>query len=149
MKHKVMRLTTFILVVFGALATISGGIGLLTGAIATPREWLVGSPFSDYTLPGLSLLVIVGGSMTLASATILTRHEIGVLAAAFAGLAMIVFEIVEVAVIDHISGSDLLIALVLQSIFFVLGLAIFVLASILWISEYRSQHFLNRTIRHA
>ena len=47
MKHKAMRIPIFILVVFGALTTLAGGIGLLTGAIAAPPEWLEGSPFVD------------------------------------------------------------------------------------------------------
>ena len=54
MKHKAMRITIFVLVVFGALTTLAGGIGLLTGAIAAPLNWLEGSPFVDYTIPGLA-----------------------------------------------------------------------------------------------
>jgi len=105
MKHKAMRITNFVLIVSGALTTLAGGIGLLTGAIATPKEWLEGSPFVDYTIPGLALAIIVGGSMLLSAATILTGREIGILASGFAGLAMMVFEIVEVPVIDHITES--------------------------------------------
>jgi hypothetical protein len=63
MKHKVMRITTFVLVVFGALTTLAGGIGILTGGIAIPLDWLQGSPFVDYSVPGLALAIIVGGSM--------------------------------------------------------------------------------------
>ena len=89
-----MRIATFVLVVFGALTTLAGGIGLFTGSIPVPLDWLAGSPFVDYTIPGLALAVIVGGSMLLAAATILTRHDVGVLASGFAGLAMMIFEIV-------------------------------------------------------
>jgi len=77
MKHKAMRITIFVLVVFGALTTLAGGIGLLTGAIAAPLNWLEGSPFVDYTIPGLALAIIVGGSMLFAAATIFTGREIG------------------------------------------------------------------------
>ena len=149
MKHKVMRITTFVLAVFGALTTIAGGIGLLTGMIQTPREWLQGSPFVDYTIPGLALAVIVGGSMLFAAATILTRREIGVLASAFTGLTMIIFEIVEIAVVDRIAGSSLLIAASLQAFYLALGLAVVGLASALWMSEYRSHHFTDRLVSHA
>ena len=149
MKHKVMRITTFVLLVFGALTTIAGGIGLMTGMIQTPSEWLQGSPFVDYTVPGLALAIIVGGSMLFAAATILTRREIGVLAAAFAGLAMIIFEIVEIAVVDRFTGSSLLIAASLQAFYLALGLAVVGLASALWISEYRSNHFTDRHVSHA
>ncbi len=141
MKHKAMRITIFVLVVFGALTTLAGGIGLLTGAIATPLEWLEGSSFVNYIIPGLALAIIVGGSMLLAAATIFTGHEFGVLASGFAGLAMMIFEVVEVAVIDPYAGSSLSLAITLQVFFFALGLAIFILALILWLNEFRSQHF--------
>jgi uncharacterized membrane protein len=149
MKHKAMRLTTFVLVVFGTLTTLAGGIGLLTGAIAVPLDWLEGSPFIDYTIPGLALAIIVGGSMLLATATIFTGHEVGVLASGFAGLAMMIFEIIEVVVVDRFGGSWLLIALSLQIFFFALGLTIFVLAATLWVAEFRSEHFPIRHISHA
>lgn len=144
-----MRIATFVLVVFGALTTLAGGIGLFTGSIPVPLDWLAGSPFVDYTIPGLALAVIVGGSMLLAAATILTRHEVGVLASGFAGLAMMIFEIVEVAVVDRFTGSGLLLALSLQAFFFALGLAIFVLAVALWMAEFRRRHFPVRHISHA
>ena len=147
MKHKARRITTFVLAVFGALTTIAGGIGLLTGAIPTIPDWLQGSPFSDYTVPALSLMIIVGGSMLLASATILARHEVGVLSTAFAGLVMMIFEIVEVAVIDSHSGDALLLAIIMQAFFFALGLAIFGLASSLWMSEFRDRHFPGRYVK--
>ncbi len=149
MKHKALRITTFVLAVFGALTTIAGGIGLLTGAIQTPLDWLQGSPFLDYTVPGLALAILVGGSMLLAAATILSGREMGVLASAFAGLAMMIFEIVEVVVIDGIAGNSLLIALSLQVFYFVLGLVVFGLASYLWMTEYRAYHFPTRHVSHA
>ena len=37
-----------------ALTAAAGGIGLLTGMNAPVPEWLSGSPFNDYTIPGLS-----------------------------------------------------------------------------------------------
>lgn len=149
MKHKAIRITLFILVVLGTLTTLAGGIGLLTGAIAAPHEWLQGSPFVNYTIPGLTLAIIVGGSMLLAAATIFTGHEFGVLVSGFAGLAMMIFEVVEVAVIDPYAGSSLSLAITLQVFFFVLGLAIFMLALILWMTEFRGQHFPVKHISHA
>jgi hypothetical protein len=149
MKHKVLRITIFVLVVFGALTTLAGGIGLLTGAIAAPHEWLEGSPFVDYTIPGLALAIIVGGSMLLAAATIFTGRKIGVLASCLAGLAMMIFEIVEAAVIDRYGGSMLPVALSLQVFYFALGMAIFVLAAVLWMAEFRNQRFPAKHISHA
>jgi len=149
MKHKATRIATFVMVVFGALTAIAGGIGLLTGGIPASLDWLQGSPFRDYTVPALSLLILIGGSMSLAATTILTRREVGVLAAAFAGLAMMIFEIVEAASIDRLSGSELLLAVVLQAFYFALGLAIFGLASFLWMTEFRGHYLRDRRIGHA
>ncbi len=148
MKHKALRITIFVLVIFGALTTLAGGIGLLTGTIAPPIEWLQGSPFIDYTIPGLALAIIVGGSMSLAAVTILTGREIGVLASGFAGLVMMIFEIVEAVVIDRYGGNWLSIALSMQVFYFALGLAIFVLSAMLWMTEFRSQHFAARHVSH-
>ncbi len=149
MKHKLIRIALVVLEVFVALGAVAGGIGLLTGAIPASLDGLQGSLFVDYTIPALSLMVIVGGSMLLAAATILTGREFGVLASAFAGLAMMIFEIVEAAVIDRSGGSELVIAVVLQAFYFALGLAIFVLSSSLWMTEYRSHHFPTRHVSHA
>jgi hypothetical protein len=146
MKHKRNRIALVILEVFVALGAIAGGIGLLTGAIPASLEGLQGSPFVDYTIPALSLMVIVGGGMLFAAATILSGREIGVLASVFAGLMMMGFEVVEAAIIDRIGGSELLFAMSLQAFYFALGLAIFVLASYLWVTEFRSGHF---PARHA
>ncbi len=149
MKHKRIRIALVVLEVFVALGAIAGGIGLLTGAIPVSLNALQGSPFADYTIPALSLMIIVGGGMLFAAATILTRREIGVLASIFAGLAMMIFEIVEVAVVDHVGGSGLVFAVVLQAFYFALGLAIFVLSFSLWMTEYRSHHFPTRHLSHA
>jgi hypothetical protein len=107
MKQKRIRITLVVLEVFVALGAVAGGIGLLTGAIPASLDGLQGSPFVDYTVPAWSLMVMVGGSMFFAAATILTGREMGVLASASAGLVMMIFEIVEVAVIDHTGGSAL------------------------------------------
>ena len=149
MKHARIRITLIVLEVFVALGAVAGGIGLLSGAIPASLDGLKGSLFVDYTIPALSLMIIVGGSMFFAAATIRTGREMGVLASAFAGLVMMIFEIVEVAVIDRMGGSELVVAVVLQSFYFALGLAIFVLSCSLWMTEYRSHYFPTRHVRHA
>jgi hypothetical protein len=91
-------------------------------------------------------MVIVGGSMLLAAVTILRGREFGVLASALAGQMMMGCEIMEAAVIDRIGGNELLFAVSLQAFYFALGLAIFALASSLWMAEYRSDHFPARHV---
>ncbi len=148
MKHPRIRIPLVVLEVFIALGAIAGGIGLLTRAIPASLEGLQCSPFVDYTIPALSLMVIVGGGMLVAAATILSGREFDVLASALAGLIMMGFEVVEAAIIDRIGGSELLFAMSLQAFYFALGLAIFVLACSLWVTEYRSVHFPARHASH-
>lgn len=70
----------------------------------------------------------------------------GVLVPAIAGIAMMIFEIVEAAVIDRVGGSTLGFTVVLQTFSFALGLAIFGLSSSLWMTDYRRDHFPSRHI---
>jgi hypothetical protein len=60
MKQKRIRIALVVLEVFVALGAVAGGIGLLTGAISVPLNALQGSPFVDYTIPALALMIIVG-----------------------------------------------------------------------------------------
>jgi hypothetical protein len=135
MPPKRMPVTTIILIVldaFLALTAVAGGIGLLTGMIAPGGELLQGSPFASYTIPGLALLILVGGSALVATGLLLWRHPYGVPASALAGAMIMGFEIVEVLVI----GSDPGIARNLQLFYFGFGLLIAVLAAAIWVSEH-------------
>jgi hypothetical protein len=132
---KKLHITTSVLIVleaFLAVTTVAGGIGLLTGAISPGLELLEGSPFSSYTMPGLSLLVIVGGSALTATVLLLLRHPLDLLASAVTGVMMMGFEIVEVLVI----GSDPGIARNLQVFYFSLGFLITILATAMWVTEH-------------
>jgi len=55
------------LLAFGALNAVAGSYYGLTGAVGVPTEWLEGSPFADYFVPSLILLVVVGGSFIVAA----------------------------------------------------------------------------------
>jgi hypothetical protein len=62
---------------------IFGGYSLLSDAegLGARQSWLAGSPFPDYTIPGLVLLVVIGGGMLAASAvTLLARRHASVAA---------------------------------------------------------------------
>jgi hypothetical protein len=146
MKHKGIRITLVVIELFVGLWAVIGGVGLVTGTIPflqMPVEYLQGTPFSDYTIPALLLLLVVGGSFLFAAATILTGREVDVLASALAGLIVIGFEVVEVPIIDRYANT-LATAVPQQIIMSVLGLACFGLAMYLWLTEYRSHSFLTR-----
>jgi hypothetical protein len=143
MRHKAIRITLVVLEIIIGLSAIGGGIAILTGAFDEwlPLAWLQGTPFSDYTIPGLVLLIVIGGGMLLAAATILMQREWAVLLSAMMGLVMIGFEIGEVAIVDRYADALIPSTLVQQVLMSGLGLIIFGLASYLWIREYRERHF--------
>jgi hypothetical protein len=151
MKHKGMRIALVVIEAFIGLGAIGGGIALLIGAFAQwlPVAWLQGTPFSDYTIPGLVLTFVIGGGMLLAAATLFSQHDWAVLLQASMGLILIGWEIVEVAIIDRYEQAVVPSTVVQQVLFSGLGLAIFGLAAYLWMTEYRGHSFLTRHASHA
>ncbi len=140
--HKGRRIALFVIEAFIGVTAIQGGIDLLRGTFDQVLRvaWLAGTPFSDYTIPGLVLLMVVGGSALFSAATVFIDREWAVLVSVLAGLLMVGFEVVEVVSLDSKVGNALPTVLGLQLCYFVLGLAIFGLAGSLWMREYRRQH---------
>ncbi len=151
MKHKAIRIILVVIEAIIGLGAIGGGIAILTGVFDQwfQLSWLQGTPFSDYTVPGLVLLVVIGGGMLLAAATTFLQREWAVLLSAAMGLIMIGFEIFEVAIIDRNAQAVIPSTIGQQVLMSGLGLVIFALASYLWMSEYREQHFPARPVSHA
>ena len=111
-----------------AVSAIGGGLALLSHWIEFPAEWLDGSPFSDYTVPGLALTLLVGGgAFAAAVATFRSQARGGPLSAA-AGLMVIVFLTVEVVV----AGSERGVMRSLQMVYFANGLLLVAVASWPW-----------------
>lgn len=152
MKHTVIRFALVAIEAFIGLSAIFGGVALLTGAFNfdqwIPVAWLAGTPFSDYTIPGLLLLIVVGGGMLLAAITVFVKREWAVLLQASMGLVMIGFEVVEVAIIDRYAQAVVPPTIVQQTLLSTLGLLIFGLAAYLWMMEYRGHSFLSRHVSH-
>jgi hypothetical protein len=143
MKHKAIRILLLVIEAIIGLGAIGGGIAILTGAFDQwfPLAWLQGTPFNDYTIPGLILLIVIGGGMLLAAATILIQREWSVLLSIAMGLVMIGFEIFEVAIVDRNPNAIVPSSISQQALMSGLGLVIFGLATYLWFSEYRQHHF--------
>ena len=148
MEHKGRRITLAALEGFTGLGAVGGGIAILTGAFHQwfSLAWLQGTPFSDFTIPGLALLVIIGGGMLLAAAAQFMRREWAVLFSAAMGLVMIGFEIVEIAVINRFEEAVIPSTIVQQVLFMAIGLTIFALSVSLWMAEYRHRHVPTSTI---
>jgi hypothetical protein len=114
------------LLTFGALNAFAGGYYGLSGAEGVPREWLAGSPFADYSVPSLFLFVVVGGALALGAVMVWIRHRSAHLAAIAAGVVVLAWIIVQVAIIGYVSW--------MQPTTFAGGVLVLMLASRLRIS---------------
>ncbi|WP_197021081.1 MULTISPECIES: hypothetical protein [Microbacterium] len=93
--------------------TVGGGMGL-------PPEWLEGSVFHSYVWPGIILGIVVGGMQALALVAQFGRFALAWGLHAAAGLTMMIWIFVEIAVLLEWSP--------LHGIFFATGLVQTVLA---------------------
>ena len=116
---KTLYTTLIVLNVFLALTAIPGGFCLLAGIAVPPLDELKGSIFTDYTLPGLALMIIVGGSALLTAILLIRKNKFALLCSAAAGIIIMIFEFVEVLVIGSPTGAGL----IMQIIYFVFGIA--------------------------
>lgn len=91
------------LLAFGALNAFAGGYYGLSGADGVPREWLAGSPFTDYFVPSLILFVVVGGALALAAVMVFRRHRLARAGAFVAAAVLLVWIIVQLTIIGYVS----------------------------------------------
>jgi hypothetical protein len=128
------RILYFVLIVltgFLFLTGCAGGLGLLFNWNAPPISQLGNSIFKDYTVPGLGLFFLVGGSALLAMLLLIRKSKYGLLLANTAGIIILFFEFVEVQVV----GSPAGVAQNLQLFYFGLGTLISVFAMGIWFVE--------------
>jgi len=144
-KHEVIRIALLAIAAFIATSAIEGGVAVMGGVVfgyELPLAWLAGTPFVDYTIPGLALAIVVGGGALLAAATVFVHREWALLVTMVAGSVTAGYLVVEVVSIDSKLGDALPTSLAVQLFYFVLGLALVGLGGFLWMWEYRgSRHF--------
>lgn len=94
-----------VLVVFQGLSGIFGGIALVmdpTGStLQIPLEWLSGSPFPDYLLPGLVLLVVLGIYPMLVSYGLVKGKQLAWYGSLLLGIALMIWLGVEILIIGY------------------------------------------------
>jgi len=100
-----------------SLCAVAGGVALITGGIKIPIEWLAGTPFRSYVMPGSILFFAVGGSNLAAAYTILARRQSARLTSQFAGGILAIWMITQIAVIGYLGWMHFL--------FLIFGLATF------------------------
>jgi hypothetical protein len=115
------RLALIVIEIIVALNAFGGGFYGMRGAPNVPRDWLEGSPFDDYFVPGLILFLAVGGSMAAAAVTVtFADREWAVVLSLVAAVILLDWIVVQVALIGYVS--------VLQPLFFAAGLLVLALA---------------------
>jgi hypothetical protein len=115
LSYGLVRCALLIVVGFNALSAIGGGIGLLTpGSMGVPVDIIAGSIFPNFTWPAIILIVVIGGTQTIAFLAELRHAALARFWGAFAGFAMIIWIFVELAIMGGYS--------ILHGIYFVTGL---------------------------
>ncbi|TKK67141.1 hypothetical protein FC093_14735 [Ilyomonas limi] len=97
------RYTLGILLGFVALNAFGGGYYGMSGAKNIPLEWLAGSPFRNYFIPGLFLFLIVGGSALIASIAVFRRSHMAGKAAFICSIIVLLWLAIQVSIIGYVS----------------------------------------------
>jgi hypothetical protein len=92
------------LLVLHALVAVSAIAGAIWVVPTIPMEWMKAGPFDDWTVPALAL-GFVGAIAAVSFVAVLVRPWLGALASVVAGLAMIAFELVEIAIVGWTLGD--------------------------------------------
>lgn len=100
-----LRIAMTVMTLLLGIAAIPSGIMLMLNVFAPPVDMLQGSLFKDFTLPGLALTLIIGGSSLLAGILLIKQNKFGSMAAATVGVILMFFEFVEVMIIGSPEGS--------------------------------------------
>jgi hypothetical protein len=101
---------------FIGLTAIAGGFRLVSnpsGTLDVPLEWLSNSPFTNYFIPGLVLLIVIGfGNVLAVMATVLRNRYAGSIAAVLS-IFLILYMTIEVRFVGLRNF--------LQPLYFILG----------------------------
>lgn len=118
---------------FVALTAIGGGVALAAGLEANrfPLEWLQGTPFRSYLIPGLILAGVVGGSAAVAAVVTLRAPHAGGPASIVAGIALLGQITGEILLLNQPAWSKL------EVFYFALGALMVALGLLLWRADQR------------
>ena len=118
----IARTALLVVTAFVALTALLGGLALVLGAtvpslatvLSPPVDYLAGTPFTSYLLPGLVLGIVVAGTHAVAFVLELKRHRWADLSAAVAAFAVLIWIFIQMIFIPFSF---------LQAVYFVAGVA--------------------------
>jgi hypothetical protein len=118
--------------IFLGIGAIGGGIALMAGPngeiIPLPPSLLLGSPFADYFAPGAILFAVLGIGPLGAAVLAWRRHPLAPFLAFAVGAALIIWLVVEIAIVGYSSNPPL------QPFYLALGVAI-TLVGLAWLRQ--------------
>ena len=120
-------LTLLILTALQAAGAIGGGVGLVRDPVSNigmPVSLLEGTPFKDYLIPGLILLIVVGVFSLLVFVGLLLRWKAAWWLSLASGGGLVIWIIGEAALLGYLPGAGI----GLQIVFGLVGVAVLVVA---------------------
>lgn len=101
--EKTLRFFLGILLLMLALNAFAGGYYGMAGAEFVPVEWLKGSPFKSYFIPGLFLFVVIGGLGLYSSITTFLKKRNACKIAILTGGITLMWLAIQIAIIGYVS----------------------------------------------
>ncbi|ELT45047.1 hypothetical protein ACJJV6_11645 [Arthrobacter nitrophenolicus] len=74
---------------------VAGGWFMLAGAMELQQDWLQHTPFTNWTVPGIALLLLPGAGELLAATAVLVRWRYARAVAIFSGLGLVAWILVQ------------------------------------------------------
>lgn len=118
---RIARITLLIVQAFVAVTALAGGLALVVGSVdpamgsvlIPPSEYLAGSPFGSYLIPGVLLIVLVAGVHGVAFFAVLWDSRWRTVLSAVGGFSCLIWIFVQMVYIPFSF---------LQALYFVIGL---------------------------
>jgi hypothetical protein len=98
-----LRASLVALLALVGVNALAGGYYAVSGAPGVPVEWLRGTPFQSYLIPGLILFCVVGGSAGFAAWAVVRRPKLARRASIAAGAILLTWIVVQVLIIGYVS----------------------------------------------
>lgn len=121
-----IKIVLILLLLYVGITAVWGGGGLLLkggSAFALPADLLENTPFPDYTIPGLILTFIVGGTNLLAAYLLFKKHKFALEATATAGFGLAIWLFTELYLLPD--------SHFIQTVYFAIAVVTLVLTMIL------------------
>ena len=130
------RLTTVILLIFNGLSAIFGGGALVTdpsgSSLNMPVGSLKNSVFTDFLIPGLILLVVLGLGSIVASIVVIMRTKGYPFLTIFIGFALSIWISVQMLILHEVNWMHILYGMI--------GIVLIVLGILLRKQEYEQSY---------